>query len=66
MFADGSDLLFRDSLTLVDSVEFWLCKDYNDSAVKLSFKVSSFPSLHTESFLIPRHQIAECIWEFSS
>ncbi|EKV04970.1 putative endoplasmic reticulum membrane protein [Penicillium digitatum] len=45
MFADGSDLLFRDSLTLVDSVEFWLCKDYNDSAVKLSFKNASGNSL---------------------
>ena len=43
MFADGSDLLSRDSLPLIDSVESWISKDHKDSAVKLSFKVSSSP-----------------------
>ncbi|CAG7986989.1 unnamed protein product [Penicillium nalgiovense] len=38
MFADGSDLLARDFITLVDSVESWTSKDHKDSALKLSFK----------------------------
>lgn len=48
MFADGSDMLARDFLTLVDSVESWISKDHKDSALKLSFKVSSFPYLTSE------------------
>lgn len=48
MFADGSDLLSRDSLILVDSVESWISKDHKDSALTLSFKVSSFPYLTSE------------------
>lgn len=44
MFADGSDLLVHDFLALVDSVESWTSKDRKDSALKLSFKVSSFLS----------------------
>lgn len=42
MFADGSDLLARDFITLVDSVESWTSKDHKDSALKLSFKVPTF------------------------
>ncbi|KAJ5504692.1 hypothetical protein N7463_007566 [Penicillium fimorum] len=45
MFADGSDLLTRDFLTLVDSVESWISKDHKDSALKLSFKKASGNSL---------------------
>jgi hypothetical protein len=44
MFADESSLLARDFLALVDSVESWISKDHKDSALKLSFKVPSFPS----------------------
>ncbi|KAJ5506254.1 hypothetical protein N7453_005211 [Penicillium expansum] len=45
MFADGSDLLSRDSLILVDSVESWISKDHKDSALTLSFKNPSGDSL---------------------
>ncbi|KAJ5699800.1 hypothetical protein N7536_002813 [Penicillium majusculum] len=45
MFADGSDLLSRDSLPLIDSVESWISKDHKDSALKLSFKNASGDSL---------------------
>ncbi|KAJ5173979.1 uncharacterized protein N7500_001910 [Penicillium coprophilum] len=45
MFADGSDLLTRDFLTTVDSVESWISKDHKDSALKLSFKKAPSDSL---------------------
>jgi hypothetical protein len=48
MFADWSDLLANDFITLVDSVESWTSKDHKDSALKLSFKVSTFPYLISE------------------
>ncbi|OQE07076.1 hypothetical protein PENVUL_c015G03287 [Penicillium vulpinum] len=51
MFTDESDLLARDILTLVDSVEFWMSKDYKDSALKLSFKKASSDSLLGTKFL---------------
>ncbi|KAJ5230245.1 hypothetical protein N7489_010953 [Penicillium chrysogenum] len=38
MFDDESDLLARDFIMLVDSVESWASKDHKDSALKLSFK----------------------------
>lgn len=45
MFDDESDLLARDFIMLVDSVESWASKDHKDSALKLSFKVSTFPPI---------------------
>lgn len=45
MFADASDLLSRDSLPLIDSMESWISKDHKDSALKLSFKNASGDSL---------------------
>ncbi|KAJ5962390.1 hypothetical protein N7501_007331 [Penicillium viridicatum] len=48
MFADGSDLLSRDSLPLIDSVESWISKDHKDSALKLAFKNASGDSLRTK------------------
>lgn len=41
-------MLVHDFLTLVDSVESWISKDHSYSALKLSFKVSSFPCLISE------------------
>ncbi|KAJ5521543.1 hypothetical protein N7527_005658 [Penicillium freii] len=48
MFVDGSDLLSRDSLPLIDSVESWISKDHKDSALKLAFKDASGDSLRTK------------------
>lgn len=48
IFADGSDLLSRDSLPLIDSVESWISKDHKDSALKLAFKNASGDSLRTK------------------
>ncbi|OQE14459.1 hypothetical protein PENFLA_c038G03658 [Penicillium flavigenum] len=62
MFADGSDLLVRDFITLVDSVESWTSKDHKDSALKLSFKdMSGDSSLGTkllETLLLHLAQIS--------
>ncbi|KAI2697715.1 hypothetical protein CBS147332_8698 [Penicillium roqueforti] len=45
IFADESDMLVHDFLTLVDSVESWISKDHSYSALKLSFKNASGDSL---------------------
>ncbi|KAJ5822917.1 hypothetical protein N7447_005257 [Penicillium robsamsonii] len=58
MFADGSDLLTRDFLTLVDSVESWISKDHKDSALKLSFKKASGDSKLLETLLLHLAEIS--------